>query len=131
MQILFDRSPSFPADVFMDSNMSYLIADGQHPLVCADAVRDEIILYNLGVEEEVLLFAKFERITAKKIDAESKLEALSGGQKVVLMALLALFSPAPRIEFLHLSHSLDDDKATQILDMIKQSGKEILLKDLS
>ena len=115
----------------MDSKKSYLIADGQHPLVCTDLVRDEIILYNLGTEESARLFAEFERITAKKIDFGSKLDALSGGQKVVLMALLALHSPAPRIEFLHLTHSLDEDIVIQILDLIKQSRKEILLKDQS
>ena len=117
--------------IFMDSRKSYLIADGQHPLVCTDLVRDEIILYNLGREEEVLLFAEFERLTGKKIDRESKLETLSGGQKVVLMALLALHSPAPRIEFVQLTHSLDEDKAALILDLIKQSRKEIVLRDPS
>ena len=128
---LLDKSSSFPADVFMDSKKSYLIADGQHPLVCTDAVRDELILYNLGLKEEALLFSEFERITAKRIDIDSKLDALSGGQKVVLMALLALYSPAPRIEFVHLTHSLDEDKARQILELIKQSRKEILLRDPS
>ncbi len=114
----------------MDSKKSYLIADGQHPLVCTDLVRDELILYNLGKAEKALLFADFERITSKEIDEKSKVEALSGGQKVMLMALMALYSPAPRIEFLHLTHSLDTDKAAEILDLIKQSGKDILIRDL-
>jgi len=117
--------------IFMDSKKSYLIADGQHPLVCTDAVRDEIILYNLGAKESARLFAEFERITAKKLNQDDKLDALSGGQKVVLMALLALYSPAPRIEFRHLTHSLDEAIALQILDLIKQCDKEILLRDPS
>ncbi|MCB5253158.1 MAG: hypothetical protein RBR69_04305 [Candidatus Cloacimonadaceae bacterium] len=115
----------------MDLKKSYLIADGQYPLVCTDLVHDEIILYNLDKEAQARLFAEFERITAKKIDRESKLEALSGGQKVVLMALLALLSPALRIEFVHLTHSLDQDKASQILDLIRQSSKEIVLRESS
>lgn len=78
---LLDKSSSFPVHVFMDSKKSYLIADGQHPLVCTDAVRDELILYNLGLKEEALLFSEFERITAKRIDIDSKLDALSGGRK--------------------------------------------------
>lgn len=115
----------------MDLTKSYLIADGQHPLVCTDLVRDEFILYNLGTKEEALLFRDFERITAKKIDRESALDALSGGQKVVLMALLALYSPALRIEFVDLTHSLDEDKAAEILALIEKSKKDIVQKESS
>lgn len=115
----------------MDSKKSYLIADGQHPLVCTDLVHDEIILYNLDRDSQARLFAEFQRITAKKIELESKLDILSGGQKVVLMALLALYSPALRIEFVHLTHSLDQDKAAEILDLIRQSDKEIVFRESS
>jgi hypothetical protein len=50
------KAPLSGQMIFMDSKKSYLIADGQHPLVCTDAVRDEIILYNLGAKESARLF---------------------------------------------------------------------------
>ncbi len=117
--------------IFMENKERYLTLDAEHPLVCTDRVYDEMILYNLAEEDRGLLFSDFSRLTGKKIDEESSLTALSGGQKVILMVLLALYSPARAIRFENLSHNLDAEKDRALRSLIAASDKDILLGDPS
>lgn len=109
----------------MDTNTGFLIADASHPLISMGPVYEELILYNItGVAEEKLL-ASFATISGKTLKTSDLLCELSGGQKVILMACLALYSPASRIEFCDLRHSLDSEKYEQLRGLISSFDKEI------
>jgi ABC-type multidrug transport system ATPase subunit len=110
----------------MDAPKNYLLADAEHPLICTDKVWDELLLYNIAPRRAEALFADFFELTDKRLNENYILKHLSGGQKVILMALLALHSPARRICFMNLERSLDPDKAARLQDLIRRSGKEII-----
>ncbi|NLM90537.1 MAG: hypothetical protein GX179_05030, partial [Candidatus Cloacimonetes bacterium] len=57
------------------------------------------------------------------------IEELSGGQKVILMALLAIYSPAPKIRFVNLLNALDPKRRDAIQSLIRNSGKDIVLDE--
>jgi len=71
----------------------------------------------------------FELISAKALSGNSLLSELSGGQKVILMACLAVFSPARRICFIDLEHSLDPLRHEVVMELIEGSGKETCFRD--
>jgi len=105
-------------------NETYLIADAEHPLVTTDSVWDEMLLYNIHLQKRETVYGAFYKITAKQINENTLCCELSGGQKVVLMVCLALYSPATRIRFLDLEHALDAEKLQAVKVLIKSSGKQ-------
>ncbi|HQB97698.1 MAG: hypothetical protein RBQ67_00725 [Candidatus Cloacimonadaceae bacterium] len=112
--------------LYMDIMHDYLIADAEHPLICSDKLWDEMLLYNINPAAADRLYLDFRAICKKEVSADSSLKELSGGQKVILMALLALHSPADSISFINLEHSLDPGRFCKIRDLIIHSGKNIL-----
>ncbi len=114
-----------------DRAKRYLICDARHPLITASQLWDELLLYNLSPSAREELYSLFEALTGRSIDASSRTDQLSGGQKVLLMTLLALLCPAPRLLFLNLWHSLDLPRREQIKALIDRhsTGKEILTED--
>ncbi|MCK9557117.1 MAG: hypothetical protein PHO85_06635 [Candidatus Cloacimonetes bacterium] len=113
----------------MDRENRYLIADALHPLVCTDKVRDELLLYNIQAQDYPKVFEQFKLICDKGLDVASALQELSGGQKVILMAILAIYSPARRIHFINLNRYLDASKANALKTLIDGSDKEILVEE--
>lgn len=111
----------------------YLICAARHPLVSSSKLWDELLLYNLNPAAQTRLAALFEKLTGKSITADSPVNTLSGGQKVMLMCLLALLSPAPRILFLDLWHSLDTENRSKVQQLLSEfgQGREILFEDSS
>jgi hypothetical protein len=110
----------------MKARDKYLIADARHPLISTDKLWDEMLLYNIREQNAEQLKRTFWEITGKEICESSLLQELSGGQKVILMALLALLSPASRIMFIELELSLDAPKLARLKQEIVQSEKEII-----
>lgn len=113
------------------SNTSYLTVDSAHPLISCDQLQDELILYNLSSEACTELMQKFRNLTGKEINPRSDISHLSGGQKVILMALLVLLSPAPRIRFLNLFQALDPQRKAALQELFTNSGKIVLLEDIT
>jgi len=113
----------------MDTNTGFLIADAAHPLICSGPLWEEMLLYNIPVERQAELCDAFELISAKALSGNSLLSELSGGQKVILMACLAVFSPARRICFIDLEHSLDPLRHEVVMELIEGSGKETCFRD--
>jgi ABC-type Mn2+/Zn2+ transport system ATPase subunit len=111
----------------MKARDKYLIADARHPLISTDKLWDEMLLYNIREQNAEQLKRTFWEITGKEICESSLLQELSGGQKVILMALLALLSPASRIVFIELELSLDAPKLARLKQEIVQSEKEVIL----
>ncbi len=107
----------------------YLWADANIPLISCDRLRDELLIYNLDESATANLIDQFEKLTGKKIDKFYKIEELSGGQKVILMALLAIYSPAPKIRFVNLLNALDPKRQDAIQSLIRNSGKDIVLDE--
>ena len=70
----------------------YLWADANIPLISCDRLRDELLIYNLDESATAKLIDRFEKLTGKKIDKFYSINELSGGQKVILMALRNIFS---------------------------------------
>ncbi len=85
------------------------------------------MLYNVPQASIALLIREFVHATGKELIPDSDVSILSGGQKVILMCLCALFSPAPKIHFINLWHSLDSQNRDWAKDLISrlQNGREI------
>lgn len=126
-----DSKPLYYFMRFMESQKTYLLADAEHPILCKDQISEEMILYNIKGDIALELFTEYERICGKSISFDTQLSVLSGGQKVLLMALLALYSPAGAIRFLHLQHSLDESKAEALDELFTKSKKSIVLDEES
>ncbi|MBW6514058.1 MAG: hypothetical protein K0B87_04820 [Candidatus Syntrophosphaera sp.] len=107
---------------------THLICNARSPLIAGGKLRDEVLLYNLSTESTADVNDRFAELTGKRIGLESETATLSGGQKVLLMCLLALYSPAPRILFVDLWHSLDEQNKTIVRRLLTEAGtaKEIL-----
>ena len=107
----------------------YLLADADVPLISRDELRDELIIYNIDNSTTNQLITQFEQLTGKTIDRSYKVNELSGGQKVILMVLLVIYSPAPKIRFKNLMQSLDSKRREAIQNLINSCGKDIILEE--
>jgi ABC-type lipoprotein export system ATPase subunit len=92
----------------------YLICDVSYPLITNASFNEEILLYNIETHKKASMALDFYDTTGKQLRQDSDISLLSGGQKVVLMVLLALYSPAEKILFLNLQHSLDRERLKAI-----------------
>jgi len=115
----------------MDTNTGFYIADAAHPLICTGPLWEELLLCHIPSERHAELYTSFERISGKAIHGNSILSELSGGQKVILMLCLALYSSAQNIRFIDLEHSLDPARLSAAMELIGESGKEIQFQDAS
>jgi ABC-type lipoprotein export system ATPase subunit len=97
----------------------YLICDASCPLVTNSSLDEEALLYNLDENKLQTLTVDFFKLTGKRLKPESETSSLSGGQKVVLMVLLALHSPAEKILFANLTVSLDKERLAAITKLIE------------
>lgn len=90
-------------------------------------MREELLLYNIPSAFTPSLIAEFASITGKVLGPDSDLHTLSGGQKVVLMCLCAIHSPARNILFIDLWHSLDPANRDRISKLLSshQDGRRI------
>ena len=109
----------------------FLTADASLPLITCDQLRDELLIYNLNSRAQICLQNQFINLTGKEISPQSKITELSGGQKVILMVLLALNSPAPRILFVNIMQSLDPLRRSDVQALIDSSPKQIVMEDRS
>ncbi len=109
----------------------YLVCDADCPILSSGSLEDEMLLYNLKDTDKPHLTQMFKLITEKELNLASKTEELSGGQKVILMCLLALYSPASSIAFLNLDKSLDTKRRSMIRELVAElgAGKEIILRE--
>ncbi len=107
---------------------THLLCSAGKPLIAGGKLRGELLLYNVPAASLERLFTAFADLTGKILTPDSEAGDLSGGQKVLLMALLALFSPAPKIEFQELWIALDEDNRTRLRALITELGsnKEII-----
>lgn len=112
----------------MEENQ-YLNADALQPLITEAKLKSELLIYNLDKVSTASLLDTFTTISGKTISPESSLKELSGGQKVLLMALLALFSPAKAIRFINLMPALDLQRRQALGELIDASPKEIILEE--
>ncbi len=112
---------------------THLICDGNQPLITKATLQEEAMLYNLRPEVLQEVITLFKQITDKEIASETDISQLSGGQKVVLMILLALHSNAKKILLLNAKSALDPERSDAVQTLIKQfqvSKQEILQLDL-
>jgi hypothetical protein len=98
----------------------YLVCDVSYPLITSSSLFEESLIYNIENHKRVSLALDFFDITGKQLRQDSDISTLSGGQKVVLMVLLALYSPAQNICFYKLQHSLDADRLKAINSIIER-----------
>ncbi len=118
------------ATFIQENTARYLICDARQPLITASQLWDELLLYNLSPEARTELLAEFRRLTARELTFSSDITTLSGGQKVLLMCLLALLSPARNILFMDVMHSLDPANRAALKELIDRhsSLRNIVLK---
>lgn len=111
----------------MHQKDTQLLCDSGRPLCGGGTLREELLLYNVPPDSRPALSAEFASLTGKVLRPESDVSILSGGQKVLLMCLCALFSPARGILFTNLWHSLDPDNRAKTKELIArlQNGREI------
>lgn len=98
----------------------YLLCDASQPLISNGCLEEELSLYHISPPSATLLFEEFYALTGKELSPKSLPEELSGGQKVLLMALLALHSPASKIIFIDLFSALDQDKRLLLKELIER-----------
>ena len=102
----------------------YLICNARSPLISEGLLREELLLYNISTEKWKELTQEFGNITGKHLGPEDEIGTLSGGQKVLLMCLLALYSPAKKILFIDLWRSLDERNRQKIEDLLEVYSRE-------
>lgn len=107
----------------------YLTADAAQPLITYASLKVEANLYNLSAEALNRVIEQFGFICNKSLAGLSNISTLSGGEKVLLMILLALNCPAPKIKFCGIWHALDTVKRKQVQDLLSQSSKDIVFED--
>ncbi len=107
-------------EIIAKYSATHLICDCAYPLITDSNLEEEAMLYNLGKQDMVDLMESFIRITGKSVNAASDVSTLSGGQKVVLLILFCLYSPAQHIVIINLSVSLDVDRYHTICTLINQ-----------
>jgi ABC-type Mn2+/Zn2+ transport system ATPase subunit len=109
---------------------THLICDGSQPLLSSSDFSEEALMYNLPTGPALQVLSTFNHVTDKAISAQSDISSLSGGQKVVLMILLALYSAAERIVLANIAVSLDIERIAAVkalIDKFKLSKREILI----
>ncbi|MCB5258419.1 MAG: hypothetical protein WC179_00300 [Candidatus Cloacimonadaceae bacterium] len=106
----------------------YLICNARSPLISEGLLREELMLYNISADKWELLTQEFTDITGKHLGSEDEIGILSGGQKVILMCLLALYSPAKKILFIDLWRSLDDRNRERIVKLLELYSKDKEIK---
>jgi ABC-type Mn2+/Zn2+ transport system ATPase subunit len=110
---------------------THLVCNARSPLISNGRLREELILHAIDAEEIEPLIQDFSHFTGREINADTDISTLSGGQKVMLMLLLALHSPANSIIFVDLWHSLDEQNQAKIKKLLDEytGSKEIILKE--
>jgi ABC-type transport system involved in cytochrome bd biosynthesis fused ATPase/permease subunit len=118
-------------NTFQSLKERYLVCDAGCPILSSGSLADEMLLYNLNEEKMLLLTQQFLLLTGKELSPSSKTEELSGGQKVILMCLLALYSPARAIALINLERSLDAHRRNALQAVIQNlaAGREIILRE--
>jgi len=109
---------------------THLICDSSYPLIANSTLLEEAMIYNLSKESITLLCAEFQSLTGKSIDTSSDISILSGGQKVILMALLAMQSPAEKVVLLNLDAALDKERVNALhllIEKHKHNKVEVLM----
>jgi len=109
-------------------NDDFLCCDASLPLITCDIFRDELLLYNIDALAFNGLQAEFHRLANKELTAKSMILELSGGQQVILMVLLALYSPAPKIRFKNIFHALDPLRKAEVEKLLSSSSKHIVVE---
>ncbi len=111
----------------IENRHTHLLCSAGSPLIAGGKLRGELLLYNVPAASLSRVFKAFADLTGKILTPDSDAGELSGGQKVLLMALLALFSPAPRIKFQDLWTALDEGNRTRLRALLSELGsaKEI------
>lgn len=110
---------------------THLICDSSYPLITNTTLQEEAMLYNLNQSAVSELITKFNALTGKQISAAYDINNLSGGQKVILMVLLALNSPAQNIILINLAVSLDNIRLKEMMTLIEScqaNKREILVR---
>lgn len=104
-----------------------LLCDAGQPLCGGGTLREELLLYNVPHGFVSELIRSFASVTGKELSPDSDIYILSGGQKVILLCLCALFSPAVNIRFINLWHSLDPANREWIRELVArlQNGRKI------
>ncbi len=104
-----------------------LICDAGLPICGGGTLREELLLYDLRQNSIPELVRRFASATGKELTLDSDVSILSGGQKVILLCLCALYSPAVNIRFINLWHSLDPANREWVKDLISslQNGRRI------
>jgi len=118
-------------DLILEYGDEYLICSGDMPCIGTGRIADESVFYHLDPTQEATVFERFNVITGKMVDRETTINNLSGGQKVILMLLLALYSPAPRILLHNVRHNLDPAKRLIIDRLIGEYAQLKTIRDFT
>jgi len=113
----------------MNLKQSYLTANAAHPLITHGSFKVEALLYHLDSDAIQQVITNFQMICSKDLLPETIISHLSGGEKVVLMVLIALFCPAPQLRFIGIWHALDGEKRLAIQELLDFSAKDIVCED--
>lgn len=105
-------------DIVNKYNTQYLICDSAYPLISNSYLYEEAILYNLDIDKTNKVLDLFTRMTSKRLSLIDDLTSLSGGQKVLIMVLMALHSKAQNICFINLSNCLDQNNSSVVFELI-------------
>jgi len=98
----------------------YLICSGDLPCIVTGRICEESVFYGLDPGAESTVIERFNLISGKQVDCNTAISTLSGGQKVILMTLLALNSPAEKILFHNLMHNLDIAKREIVRQLLEE-----------
>lgn len=99
----------------------FLVMDGRVPLLTSTVIHDEARLYNLDPDAEAAALSRFTELTGREAGPDTAVTTLSGGQKIVIAALLALESPATDLLFVDFFRSLYPARRRALEEIIAAS----------
>ncbi len=118
---------------FIEENSAeFLIMEGKIPTLTLGLIKEEFILYNLREGQYAEVLNEFNIVSEKKINEYGVIANLSHGQKLILSAIIVLFSTAKKIKFHGFFISLSDGKKALLMSLIlkkRAEGKIIELVD--
>ncbi len=114
----------------IEENQDFLVMDGRYVAIGTATLREEAFLYNVNPENLKKVIASFQKIAKISINEFTCIRKLSGGQKALLSTLIAIYSPAPKILFFNFFDAIDQEKKSQILEIVKGcKNKTIEIRD--
>lgn len=107
---------------------NFLVCNASTPFIIGTNLAEEALIYNLSSIDINQIIQDFSQYCGKVINKHDKIAYLSGGQKVMLMILIALQSQAEDIMFIGIDTALDSERRKVVNNLLSLCSKKIVIR---